>query len=85
MIAVLCGVAPATFAPLLPTADRLSGYSFAFNLGLGVVGGSTLMVVTWLISISGTDITPAYYLILFALIAVERRCNRSPNHKTSCI
>jgi len=70
LVAIPCGVAPATFVELFPTADRLSGYSIAFNLGLGVVGGSTPMVVTWLIHVSGVEVAPAYYLVLFALIAI---------------
>jgi MHS family proline/betaine transporter-like MFS transporter len=50
-IAVLCGVAPAMFVELFPTKDRLSWYSVAYNIGLGVVGGATPMISTWLISI----------------------------------
>lgn len=70
LIAVPCGVGPATFVELFPTEDRLSGYSVAFNIGLGVIGGSTPMVATWLIDISGTDLAPSFYLVAFALVAI---------------
>ena len=40
---------------LFPTKDRLSGYSVAYDLGLGVVGSSTPMICTWLISFTGTQ------------------------------
>ncbi|MGD8576900.1 MAG: MFS transporter [Thiohalophilus sp.] len=70
LIAIPCGVGPATFVELFPTEDRLSGYSVAFNIGLGIVGGSTPMIATWLIDVSGSDISPAYYLIGFALLAI---------------
>lgn len=70
LIAIPCGVGPATFVELFPTRDRLSGYSVAFNIGLGVVGGATPMIATWLIDVSGSDISPAYYLIGFALLGI---------------
>ncbi|MEJ2142882.1 MAG: MFS transporter [Gammaproteobacteria bacterium] len=70
LIAVPSGVGPATFVELFPTEDRLSGYSVAFNIGLGIVGGATPMIATWLIDVSGSDISPAYYLIAFALLAI---------------
>jgi len=70
LIAIPCGAGPATFVELFPTEDRLSGYSVAFNLGIGVVGGSTPMIVTWLIGITGSPIVPAYYLIAFAILAI---------------
>jgi MHS family proline/betaine transporter-like MFS transporter len=70
LVAVPCGVAPATFVELFPTEDRLSGYSVAFNFGLGIVGGSTPMAATWLIDVTGSELAPAYYLLAFALLAV---------------
>jgi MHS family proline/betaine transporter-like MFS transporter len=69
-IAVLCGVAPAMFVELFPTKDRLSGYSVAYNIGLGVVGGATPMISTWLISITGNKNTLAGFMICVAVIGV---------------
>ncbi|MTI80434.1 MAG: MHS family MFS transporter [Firmicutes bacterium] len=70
LIAIPCGVAPAMFVELFPTRDRLSGYSVAFNIGMGVIGGSTPMVVTWLISKTGYDIVPAAYVVIWSLISL---------------
>jgi len=70
LIAVPCGVAPATFVELFPTEDRLSGYSVAFNIGLGVVGGATPMVATWLIELTGLQVAPGFYLLACALLGV---------------
>lgn len=70
LVAVPCGVGPATFVELFPTEDRLSGYSVAFNIGLGVIGGATPMAATWLIDVTGSDISPAYFLIAFSLLAI---------------
>lgn len=70
LIAFPCGVAPALFVELFPTRDRLSGYSISFNFGLGIIGGSTPMVSTWLISITGSVMAPALYMAVWALVAV---------------
>lgn len=70
LVAIPCGVAPATFVELFPTEDRLSGYSVAFNIGLGVVGGATPMLATWLIEISGSNNAPGFYLLGCALLGV---------------
>jgi MHS family proline/betaine transporter-like MFS transporter len=70
LIAFPCGIAPALFVELFPTRDRLSGYSIAFNLGLGIVGGATPMAATALISLTGFDIAPAFYMVFWAAVGV---------------
>lgn len=57
------GAAPAMFAEMFPARDRLSGYSVSYNLGLGVVGGATPMLATWLIDITGMHIAPTFVLV----------------------
>jgi len=69
LLAVPLGSAPAMFVELFPAADRLSGYSVAYNLGLGVIGGATPMLATWLIQATGLSIAPAGLLGAAALIA----------------
>ncbi|MDY6903956.1 MAG: MFS transporter [Thermodesulfobacteriota bacterium] len=70
LIAVLCGVAPSLFVELFPTRDRLSGYSVAYNMGLGVVGGATPMLCTWIISVTGNPLTLAGFMLMVALIGL---------------
>jgi MHS family proline/betaine transporter-like MFS transporter len=55
---------------LYPEEDRLTGYSLAYNLGLGVVGGTTPMMCTWLISTTGSPLAPALYLGALALLSL---------------
>lgn len=69
LIAVPLGSAPAMFVELFPTRDRLSGYSVAYNLGLGIVGGSTPMIATWLIDFTGRPTEPAVFAAFMALMA----------------
>lgn len=70
LIAVPLGSAPATLVELFPTEDRLSGYSISFNTAMGVVGGTTPMMATWLISVTGNNFAPSIYLTLFGVIAI---------------
>ncbi len=70
LISVLCGVAPSTFVELFPAKDRLSGYSVAYNVGLGIVGGSTPMISTWLISKTDNELSLGFFVIVMAIIGV---------------
>jgi len=63
------GAAPALLVELFPGDDRLTGYSVAFNIGIGVVGGTTPMIATWLIDMT-TVFAPAFYLSALAMVAV---------------
>ena len=70
LIALAVGCAPAMFAEMFPTEDRLTGYSLAFNLGLGLVGGTAPMISTWLIEATGTPLAPGFYLAALSLVSV---------------
>jgi len=70
LISVLSGNAPTIFVELFPTRDRLSGYSIAFNVGMGIVGGSTPMIVTWLISKTSLVWFPAIYMLFGAILGL---------------
>ena len=70
LMAFPCGIAPSLFVELFPTRDRLSGYSIAFNLGMGIVGGITPMTATALISLTGSDLAPAIFMIFWSVVAI---------------
>ena len=70
LLAVPLGSGPAFFAEMFPERDRLSGYSVAFNVGMGVFGGMTPMIATSLIALTGRATAPAAYLGIAALVAV---------------
>jgi MHS family proline/betaine transporter-like MFS transporter len=70
LISVMSGVTPAVFVELFPSNDRLSGYSISFNVGMGIIGGSTPMAVTFLIAKTGLSWFPGIYIFLGGLIAL---------------
>jgi MHS family proline/betaine transporter-like MFS transporter len=70
LLSVPLGSGPALFVELFPERDRLSGYSVAFNIGLGVFGGLTPMIATTLIETTGLATAPALYMTFAGLCAV---------------
>lgn len=69
LLSVALGSAPATFVELFPSNDRLTGYSISFNLGMGVFGGATPALATWLIGLTGSELIPAVLTVIAALVA----------------
>ena len=80
LIGIMLGSSPAMMVELFPSETRLTAYSLAFNLGVGIVGGTSPLIVTWLIEVSGNVYCPAFYLLgtsLIAAIAVGFMSDRS--------
>ncbi|MGA5466890.1 MFS transporter [Mycobacterium sp. NPDC050041] len=55
---------------LFATRVRYSGFSIGYNISVAVFGGTTPYVVTWLISETGNNLTPAIYLVVAAVVSV---------------
>jgi MHS family proline/betaine transporter-like MFS transporter len=70
LLAIPLGSAPALFVEMFPACDRLSGYSVAYNVGLGIFGGMTPMIATSLIAGTGLSVVPALYIGVATLVAV---------------
>lgn len=70
LIAVPLGCAPALFVEMFPSSDRLTGYSLSFNLGIGVLGGATPALATWLIATTKFNMIPAVLIIVAALFGI---------------
>jgi MHS family proline/betaine transporter-like MFS transporter len=69
LFALVMAAEPATLAELFPSEYRLSGYSLSFNLGIGIAGGTAPLVATALIRATGSDLAPAWYLMVASAIA----------------
>jgi MFS family permease len=57
------------FAELLPVGVRGRAYGTTYGLAVALFGGTTQMVVAWLIETTGSDLSPAWYLAAAYLIA----------------
>ena len=70
LLALVMGTDPAMVSEQFPAEYRMSAYSVAFNLGLGIAGGTAPAVATALIAATGSNLAPAYYLMVAAAAAV---------------
>ncbi len=70
LLGMIMGTAPAMLAELFPSHYRLSGYSLAFNVGLGFGGGTAPLIATALIEVSGFTLAGAGYLMAGALLSI---------------
>ena len=69
IIAAIQGPMPALMAEMFPTRIRSSAIGIAYNASLGLLGGTSPLVSTWLISQTGDLAAPAFYLIALALVS----------------
>src|SRR5215475_3877821 len=73
------GALPSLMAKAFPTATRVSGMSLSYNISVPIFGGFAPFFAQSLIDLTGSKISPAYYMIvtallsLAALIALHRR------------
>ncbi|MEU0598509.1 glycine betaine/L-proline transporter ProP [Streptomyces sp. NPDC006393] len=66
----LLGTMSAALPALFPTQVRYGSLSIGYNLSASLFGGTTPLVITALISVTGSDLMPAYYTMIAALVGV---------------
>ncbi|MFD9812471.1 glycine betaine/L-proline transporter ProP [Streptomyces sp. NPDC059080] len=59
---------PSTLPALFPTKVRYGSLSIGFNISVSLFGGTTPLVVTALIGVTGNRMMPAYYMMAAAVI-----------------
>jgi MFS family permease len=55
---------------LLPRAIRATGLSIAYAIGVSLFGGTTQLIVTWLIGVTKDPASPAWYVALTSVITL---------------
>jgi MHS family proline/betaine transporter-like MFS transporter len=69
--AVLCGVVTAALlSETFPTRTRYTASAITYNMAYTLFGGTAPLVATWLISTTGSNLSPAFYLMAVALLAL---------------
>ncbi len=69
-VAVFCGVVPAAASELFPAAIRVTGVAIPNALVTAIFSGTTPLVATWLIGVSGDPFAPAWYLVGAAVVSL---------------
>jgi MFS transporter, MHS family, citrate/tricarballylate:H+ symporter len=62
MASITGGSFYASLAESLPKAIRVSGFGITYSVAIAAFGGTTQLVVTWLIHVTGNPVAPAWYL-----------------------
>ncbi|MFJ4715684.1 glycine betaine/L-proline transporter ProP [Streptomyces sp. NPDC088785] len=66
----LLGTMSAALPALFPTQVRYGSLSVGYNLSASIFGGTTPLVITALIGLTGSEMMPAYYSMAAALVGV---------------
>ncbi|RYM00481.1 MFS transporter [Sporolactobacillus sp. THM7-7] len=64
------GTMPSLLPSLFFTSVRYGALSMTYNVSASLFGGTTPLVVAWLIQLTGEPLVPAYYLIAACLIGI---------------
>jgi MHS family proline/betaine transporter-like MFS transporter len=67
--ALVNGPSAAAFVEMFPTRTRYSGVAVGYNLAMGLVGGTTPVLATWLVGATGYNLAPAWLLSAAAVVA----------------
>ncbi|KTD09308.1 MFS transporter [Legionella jamestowniensis] len=70
LIAITYAPLNAYMVSLFPHQYRYSGFGVAFNVGISLFGGTTPLVMMWLVSKTGNFISPAWYYMFGAIIGL---------------
>jgi MHS family proline/betaine transporter-like MFS transporter len=69
LLAVVMGAAPSMLAEQFRAGYRVTAYAVAFNIGIGLAGGTAPMVATALIQATSNQMAAAVYLIFGAVLS----------------
>jgi len=64
------GVQPTIMAEMVPAQVRCTAVALGYNICLGVIGGLTPLVATWLLHETGTPFSISVYIVVAAVITV---------------
>jgi MHS family proline/betaine transporter-like MFS transporter len=67
LAACFVGAANTAAVERFPTRVRYSGFALGYNVGAAIFGGMTPLVAAWLIHSTGSNLAPAWYLILASI------------------
>jgi MHS family proline/betaine transporter-like MFS transporter len=74
LFAMVSGPSSALFVELFPTRTRYSGIALGYNAAQAIFGGTSPLIATWLISVTGATKAPAFYLMAIAATTAAAAC-----------
>src|SRR5438105_12692993 len=69
MVGLFCGTQPSLMVEAAPPQVRCTAVALGYNICLGVIGGLTPLVATWLVERTADEIAPAYLIMVAAAMS----------------
>ena len=70
LLVLMLAVIGSTFPAMFPTRVRYGSFAIGYNLSTSAFGGTAPFVISALISVTGNNYIPAFYLIVAGVIAI---------------
>jgi MFS transporter, MHS family, proline/betaine transporter len=70
IISLFSGPGPAALVEMFPTNVRYSALGVSYNIAVAAFGGTAPFIATYLISRTGSNFSPSYYLIAAAVVTL---------------
>ncbi|WP_397391458.1 MFS transporter [Polynucleobacter sp.] len=70
LIATSTSASISAIPELLPSHIRALGLSIAYSVSVAIFGGSTQLIITWLIGFTGDPTSPSWYVTIISLITL---------------
>jgi MHS family proline/betaine transporter-like MFS transporter len=61
---------PGTLPALFHTNVRYRTIAWTFNIAISIFGGTTPLVASWLVHITGNNLAPAFYLMFISIVGI---------------
>ena len=69
-LVLILGTIPSTLPALFPTEVRYTGFAISYNISVAAFGGTAPFVAGYLVSVTGSNYAPAFYLMGVAAVAL---------------
>lgn len=89
VLGVLLGPYATTIAEQFSVKVRSTGVAISYNIAVMIFGGFAQLIVTWLLHVTGSLLTPALYLLFGAALGIlgslllSKRAARTPVHTST--
>jgi MFS transporter, MHS family, proline/betaine transporter len=70
VLSLMSGPHPGMLTQLFPTATRSTGVALSYNIAVTLFGGLAPLTVSTLITLTGSNLVPAYYLIFAGFVSL---------------
>jgi MHS family proline/betaine transporter-like MFS transporter len=70
VLSVYEGTMPGTLPALFHTNVRYRTIAWTFNIAISIFGGTTPLVASWLVHITGNNLAPAFYLMFISIVGI---------------